>query len=91
MLTSRWIIYFILMLLLLNSFSFGQQEIRKAITAKKNRKVGEVKTKVERGKQHVHNATNQIRAPFDQANARVNQKFQNTRRKIQAIETIIKS
>lgn len=91
MFTSRWTFYFILIILFINCFTFGQQEIRQAIKAKKNRKFNETKTKIEHGKQHVHDATNQIRAPINRVNNNVQNKYKNTRRKIQAIENIIKS
>lgn len=91
MFTSRWFIYLILIVLLIDGLSFGQQEIRKAIKTKKNRKVKETKDTINRGKQHVQDATNHIRAPIDRATGKVNEKYQNTRKKIQDIETIIKS
>lgn len=91
MLLSRLLFHFLIILLLISYCCEGQQEIRKAIQAKKNRKIKEGKQKIQRGKQVVQHAKNQAKAPFDRAGTKINQKYQNTRRKINAIEDVIKS
>ncbi|UJR20325.1 hypothetical protein I4U23_023456 [Adineta vaga] len=84
MLISRLVICFIVIFLLVSYCCDAQQEIRKAVRAKKNRKIKE-------GKQAIQRVKNQVRAPLDRAGAKINKKYQNTRRKVQQIEDIINS
>lgn len=60
--------------------SEGQNEIRNAVKAKTNRKIKEGKQAIRRAKK-----------PFKKVGAKIRGKYQNTRRKINAIEDIIQS
>jgi iron-sulfur cluster repair protein YtfE (RIC family) len=91
MLLSRILLYFLIIILLISYCCEAQQEIRKAVRAKTNRKIKEGKKKIHQGQQAVQRVKNQAKAPFDRAGAKINGKYQNTRRKIEAIENIIQS
>ncbi|UJR20326.1 hypothetical protein I4U23_023457 [Adineta vaga] len=91
MLLSRLLFCLVLIVVLLSYCSEAQNEIRNAVRAKTDRKINDGKRKVQRGKQAVETVKNQARQPFDRAGAKVNKKYQNTRRKVHQIENVIKS
>lgn len=91
MLSSRIFIYLLIISLILSYCCEAQQEIRKAIKAKKNRKVKETKGKIQKGKQAAQHVKDEAAAPFRQAGQKVNTKYRNTQRKINAIGDVIKS
>jgi F0F1-type ATP synthase membrane subunit b/b' len=91
MLSTRILLCFLIILLIMSYCCECQEEIRKAIRAKKNRKIKEGKQKIQRGKQAARRVKNQAKVPIDRATAKVNKKYQNARRKTQAIENIINS
>jgi hypothetical protein len=84
MLLLRVTLCLMLILLLLNSYCECQQEIRNAIKTKTNRKIN-------KGKQGVQHVKDKTRGTIDRADAKINQKNQNAKRKINAINQIIKS
>lgn len=84
MLLSRIILCLLLIFLLLNSYCECQQEIRKAVKAKANRKIN-------KGKQNVQHVKDKTRGAIDRTDAKINQKQQNTKRKMHAIKDVIKS
>lgn len=87
MLFKHIFLVLIVLLLIFSYVSEGQNEIRNAVKAKTNRKIKEGKKVVQRGKQTIRRA----KTPFKKAGAKIRGKYQNTRRKIQAIEEIIQS
>ena len=91
MLLSRLLFCLVIMVLLLSYSCEAQQEIRKAMRAKTDRKIKEGKRKIQRGQQAVETVKNQARQPFDRAGAKINRKYENTRRKVHQIENVIKS
>lgn len=91
MLPSRMLLYFIIILLILIYCCDAQNEIRNAVKTKTNRKINEGKKKIQRGKQKARKVKKIVREPFDRAGAKINRKYQNTRKKIEAIENIIQS
>jgi len=91
MLPTRMLLYFVIILLIISYYCEAQNEIRNAVKAKANRKIKEGNKKIETGKQAVRNVKNRARAPNDRTNAKINKKYQNTRRKIHAIEDVIQS
>jgi cellobiose-specific phosphotransferase system component IIA len=91
MLTSRIILYLLIILLIISYYCEAQQEIRKAIKAKKNRKVKAANKKIKQANQAIEHVKDEAKAPFVQAGAKINQKYENTRRKGHAIKEVIKS
>jgi iron-sulfur cluster repair protein YtfE (RIC family) len=91
MLPSRFLLYSVIILLILSYCCEAQNEIRNAVKTKTNRKINEGKKKIQRGKQAVRRVKDQAKAPFNQAGEKIDRKYQNTRRKIHAIEDVIKS
>ncbi len=84
MLLSRIILCLLCLLLLLNCYCEGQNEIRNAVKAKKNRKIKE-------GKQIIQPVRDRTRGAIDRTDAKINKKYQNTKRKSNAIKNIINS
>jgi thioredoxin-related protein len=84
MLPSRFLFCFLLILFLFNFGCEGQNEIRNAVKAKTNRKVN-------KGKQNVRFVKDKTRGSFDRADAKINRKQQNAKRKMNAIKTDINS
>ena len=84
MLLSRFLLYFFVILLILNDYCQCQHEIRKAIKAKKNRKLNE-------GKQSVQYVQDKTRGAINRADAKINRKHQNAKRKMHAIKDVINS
>jgi hypothetical protein len=84
MLPSRIILYLLLILLLMNYYCEGQNEIRKAVKAKANRKA-------DKGKENVRHVKDKTRGAVDRTDAKINRKHQNTKRKMNAIKHVIKS
>jgi hypothetical protein len=72
-----------LILLLLNN-SLCQNEIRNAVKTKYNRKT-------HAGKQVIHNVQDKTRGSINRANTKIKRKQQNAKRKINAINQVIKS
>ncbi|CAF1629661.1 unnamed protein product [Adineta ricciae] len=91
MLLSRLLFCLVIIVLLLSYCCEAQQEIRKAMRAKTDRKIKEGKRKIQRGQQAVETVKNQARQPFARANTKINRKYENTRRKVHQIENVIKS
>ena len=93
MLLSRWFVFIalLLVLLLLSETSDGQQEFRQAFRAKKNRKVQQGKKKIEGAQQRLEDGKNVIKQPIQRVTGKVTQKIKKSKKKIQAIEQIIKS
>ncbi len=84
MLFLRVTLCLMLILLLLNSYCECQNEIRNAVKTKTNRKIN-------KGKQGVQHVKDKTRGTIDRADAKINRKNQNAKRKINAINQIIKS
>ncbi|CAF0811677.1 unnamed protein product [Rotaria sordida] len=84
MLSPRIILFILIILLLLNCYCQGRNEIRNAVKAKGNRKVNA-------GRQNVRLVKDKTRGKIDRTDAKINRKRKNTRRKMQVIKHIIKS
>ncbi|CAF0898061.1 unnamed protein product [Rotaria sordida] len=69
----------------------AQHEIRKAVRAKKNRKIHEGRKKIARGRKTVRYVKNQAKAPFYYGADKAHRKYQKTKRKMNAIGHIIRS
>ena len=91
MLTSRMILYFLIILLILSYCCESQNEIRKAVRAKYYRKMHEGKAKFHRGRKTFRRAKHRAKAPFNRVYAKTNRKYQNAKRKMQAMAHIINS
>ncbi len=91
MLPSRILLCFVIIFLILSYCCDAQNEIRNAVKAKTNRKINDGKRKIQRGKQAVRRVKDQAKAPFRQVGTKINRKYENTRRKINAIEDVIHS
>ena len=91
MLFKQFFIGLVILLLILSYCCEGQNEIRNAVRAKTNRKFNEGKQSIARGKQTIRRAKNRAKAPFKHVGTKIQKKYRNTRRKIQAIENVIQS
>ncbi|CAF1142174.1 unnamed protein product [Rotaria sordida] len=84
MFSSRIILFILIILLLLNCYCQGQNEIRNAVKTKTNRKINE-------GKQDARYVKDKTRETIDRTDAKINRKQKSARRKMHAIKNIINS
>ncbi|CAF1021954.1 unnamed protein product [Rotaria sp. Silwood1] len=84
MFSLRIILLMFIILLLLNCYCQGQNEIRNAAKAKANRKIN-------KGRQNVRFVKDRTRGKIDRTGAKINRKQKSTRRKMHVIKKVIRS